>query len=238
MSAAVWRTLPPTIAAHHPRHPLDLPGHGHAAAQPVPATLADWAIDCLSRAPERAIWLGWSLGGLVAQQAAVQAPERVAALILVTSSACFVQQPDWPAAIPVHILERFHAALVADPAVTLDQFLALQVLNSNAARDTLRHLRSALADSPAPAAAALATGLNLLRNSDLRPHLRQLRQPTLWLLGERDTLVPARVAADLAHWMPASHQRVIAGSGHAPWLSHPDETAAVTNDFLQAMTES
>lgn len=50
----------------------------------------------LQQAPDKAIWLGWSLGGLVASQIALTHPERVQALVTVASSPCFSARDEWP----------------------------------------------------------------------------------------------------------------------------------------------
>ena len=60
-------------------HLVDLPGHGHNAGAPGPLTLASAAEAVLAEAPQRALWLGWSLGGLVAMQ--VAAPSRASHVV-------------------------------------------------------------------------------------------------------------------------------------------------------------
>ena len=49
-------------------------------------SLEEMAERVLKQAPEKAIWLGWSLGGLVASQVALTHPERVQTLVTVASS--------------------------------------------------------------------------------------------------------------------------------------------------------
>jgi len=232
MNAGVWEALPAGLTA--PRQPVavELPGHGTAPFAAANPGLEGWAEACLQVAPERAAWLGWSLGGLVALQAALQAPQRVCGLVLMAATPRFVRAPDWPQAMPPEMLAEFHDGLLADPALTLDRFLALQVRGSEAARETLRILRQEIAMRPAPRAAALAQGLSILRDSDLRARVTELRCRTLWLFGQRDTLVPARVAEGIAVLLPQARVRVIPGAGHAPFLSHPAEAGAEITGFL------
>jgi pimeloyl-[acyl-carrier protein] methyl ester esterase len=230
MNTAVWEGLPASLAGA--TIPIELPGHG---ACPLPETatgLAAWADACLAAAPERAVWLGWSLGGLVALAAALRAPERVAGLVLMTATPRFIQAEDWPAAMAERTLGQFHDGLLSDPAGTLDRFLALQVRGSAAARETLRTLRRELAARPAPDPRALALGLDLLRDCDLRSGLAELACPSLWLFGSHDTLVPAAVAPGVAALLPSARVVVIRGAAHAPFLSHPEETAALIDGFL------
>ncbi|WP_242470152.1 alpha/beta fold hydrolase [Thiococcus pfennigii] len=77
MNTGVWEGLPAGFAARVREHRIALPGHGGSPLGAGPATLVDWADACLAAAPERAVWAGWSLGGLLALAAALRAPERV-----------------------------------------------------------------------------------------------------------------------------------------------------------------
>ncbi|HSQ08844.1 MAG TPA: pimeloyl-ACP methyl ester esterase BioH [Chromatiaceae bacterium] len=236
MNAAVWEGLPgPLMEA---ATLIELPGHGSCGLPERATDLAAWADACLAAAPERAVWLGWSLGGLVALAAALRAPQRVAGLILMTATPRFVQAPDWPAAMAWATLNQFHDGLLADPAGTLDRFLALQVRGSAAARETLRTLRRELAARPAPDPRALALGLDLLRDCDLRGRLGELTCPSLWLFGSHDTLVPAAVAPAVGALLPEARVEVIRGAAHAPFLSHPEETRALIKGFLVGLADT
>ncbi len=66
---------------------LDLPGHGDAAAGDDPVTFAGCVAHVLARSPERFALCGYSLGGRIALQVALAAPERVARLVLVSTTA-------------------------------------------------------------------------------------------------------------------------------------------------------
>lgn len=232
MNAAVWEGLPAAVCAGRRVSCIEIPGHGASSFEPGQNGLPAWADACLDSAPARAVWIGWSLGGLVALEAALRAPGRVAALVLITATPRFVQADDWPAATPAGTFAGFRDALLADPAATLDRFLALQVRGSDAARETLRTLRRELALRPTADPKALAAGLRLLREGDLRDRLSGLAGPILWLFGERDTLVPVAAAEAIAALAPTARHALVHGAGHAPFLSHPQETAGVLAAFL------
>ncbi len=232
MNSAVWETLPTAIVDRYRTTLLELPGHGASPLDPAWDDRVSWARACLDVAPQRAVWLAWSLGGLLAMEAALQAPERVAGLIMLTATPRFAQAPDWPAAMAAETLDRFRDELLADPPATLQRFLALQVRGSDAARETLRTLRTELAQRQAPDPDALALGLDLLQKGDLRARLAELACPSLWLFGERDALVPAATSLGVAALRPGARVGVIAGAAHAPFLSHPRETASQIGRFL------
>ncbi len=216
MHVGVWQTWLPVLSQQFRVTMPELPGHG---ASPLTGTsLSDWSAACLAIAPQRAIWLGWSLGGLVALQAARLAPERISQLCLMTTTPCFVRTANWPAAVPEAVFTQFAATLRNDPATTLQRFLSLQIRGSVQATRTLRHLRQALARRPAADLTGLTTGLNLLLQSDLRAELAQLSVPASWLFGGRDMLVPAAVADQLP---VGSCTRCLPKAAHAPFLTHP-----------------
>jgi pimeloyl-[acyl-carrier protein] methyl ester esterase len=239
MNAGVWAGLPEALMARFQPVPVHLPGHGDAPFSPEQWSLDHWARVCLDQAAEqgaeRAVWLGWSLGGLVALQAARLAPRRVSALLLMAATPRFTRAVDWQVAVPEGTLAQFHDGLLANPEATLERFLMLQVRGADDARGLLRRLKAGIAAYPAPHPAALQTGLALLREEDLRGPLPDIRPPALWLFGARDTLVPAGAAARIALLMPEARVQVIAGAAHAPWLSHGSETAAGINAFLDGI---
>lgn len=233
MNGAVWETVAESLSADYRVTIIELPGHGHSPFAGGLDSLRDWARACLSAAPDRAVWIGWSLGGQIAVQAALLSPRRVSGLVPVAASPCFVQADGWPHAVARGTLAGFAATLRDDPRTTLERFLALQVRGSAEARPTLRRLRQGLSDRPDPDPAALDRGLELLRETDLRDRLAGLQCPSLWLLGQRDTLVPAGVAEDIERLLPAARVRVIPGAGHAPFLSHGRESLAALAAFLE-----
>jgi pimeloyl-[acyl-carrier protein] methyl ester esterase len=222
MNSAVWSPLQQRLATSHRLHLARLPGHdGQAYAGET--RLSEWAEAVLRQAPQQAIWLGWSLGGQVALQAALQAPDRVQAVLLSASTPRFSCGPDWPNAMPAGTLSSFAVSLQQDYRGTIGRFLALQVRGSEQSRQVLRELKADLASRAEADANALEAGLGLLRETDLRARLGALRCPHAWCFGERDSLIPSGTAKALASISADAQITVIAGAGHAPFLSHADE---------------
>jgi pimeloyl-[acyl-carrier protein] methyl ester esterase len=237
MNSSVWSDFARELANDSRVTLIDLPGHGHSPFRGQHA-LTHWAESCLAVAPQKAVWLGWSLGSLVALQAARLAPLRIAGVMVVAGMPRFVQAEDWPHAMPPHNLDLFIQALSDDHAKTVDRFLALQMLGSDSAQETLRRLKVRLRERPEPHPKALETGLELLKSSDLRSALGDLDCPTAWLYGDRDTLAPSRASELLPAWLPQVTSEVILGAAHTPFLSHPVETRNAVSRFLEQFDES
>ncbi len=208
---------------------LDLPGHGGAPYAEGDWDLARLADQLAARYPRPAAWLGWSLGGMVALTLALRHPACVDRLVLVATPPRFTAAPDWPAGVPTQTLAAFGDNLVKDPQGTLKRFLALQAGVSD--RAVIRRLVDTLKARGIADARALAAGLAVLRDTDLRDELASVRCPTLIIQGEHDRLVPMEAARYLSTHLP--HARCLpTGSGHAPFLSAPAAFTAALQDFL------
>ena len=232
LHGGVWDAFVPLLEPRFRVLRVDLPGHGNSGWSDE-TTLADMTAAVLAVAPAAAAWLGWSLGGLVAMDAALQAPARVRALLLLASSPCFVRRPDWQFAMLPALLDTFAAELQQDYLRTLNRFLALQVRGSDNGGAVLRMLRTQLLAKGEPSPAALRAGLEILRNTDLRDGLGALASPALVVAGDRDTLIPGAAARATADLMPNAAVEIVAGAGHAPFIARPQLVADLVHAFLQ-----
>lgn len=232
LNADVWDELANELARRHRVTVVDLPGYGRSPLGDEPYTLAALAAAMAHAVPRPATWIGWSLGGLVCQQLALDHPARVERLVLVCSSPRFVRGPDWKCGIDPEVLTQFGWDLAADFRGTLLRFLALEARGSDHARDELRALRERVFCHGEPALRAVQGGLALLSESDLRAGLRALDCPVHWILGERDQLVPAAAGEAIQVLLPGVSRAVIPGAAHAPFLSHRAEFTALIEEFV------
>ena len=232
MNGSVWLPWLKTLTQDFRVTVVELPGHGESPWSKSFTQLATWAEQVLAVAPHDAVWVGWSLGGLVMQQAAIMHPEKIRAILGVASSPCFVQREDWDCAIDPVVLKNFAAELQADTSKTLRRFLSLQVQGAADAKTMLRHLQQEFAHRPQPHPEALQTGLNLLLNTDLRQQWANIELPTGWMLGDRDTLVPKCLAKALPQFHADLSVQLVSGAAHAPFLSHPLLCKRLLEDFI------
>lgn len=230
MHGGVWEGVAGALSEQYRVHVVDLPGHGRSA----PGGLGD--LDALAAYlrgvfPGAPVWMGWSLGGMIAQDYARRYPQGVSRLITVAANARFTRSDDWPHAVEPEILTAFAEGLESDFRGTLTRFLALQFRGVKQAQAVLRELRASLLALP-PDIRALREGLGLLRGLDLREVLSAPACPLRLILGERDTLVPPQAASAIQALHPHTAFRVIGGAGHAPFLSHESQFLQVLNEFL------
>ena len=69
----------------------------------------------------------------------------------------------------------------------------------------------------------------------LRPELKNLRPPTLFLMGDKDMEGPASLAQEMAGMAPQGRFEFVRDSGHLIWLDQPDLVARLTRNFLKAI---
>jgi pimeloyl-[acyl-carrier protein] methyl ester esterase len=232
LHSGIWNGLLPLLEVHFRVTCVDLPGHGRSTWNGT-AALDDMVRAVLAVAPVRAIWAGWSLGGLVALRAALLQPASVSALVMIASTPCFTRKPGWQSAMLPELLDTFASELEQDYQRTLNRFLALQVRGSSHATEVLKSLRATLQSGGPPQLAGLRAGLDILRSTDLRAEASQLQCQALLLMGERDTLVPSAAGAATLQLLPHAQLAVIDAAGHAPFISAPDSVANTLQRFLQ-----
>lgn len=223
MTPRVWHDLAARLDGRFRLVTPALPGH---RGRPLPhaSTLDSWADSLAPDLPDGAFLCGWSLGAMVAIKLAVRHPQKVRRLVLTGATPRFVAADDWPHGLDAATVEAFVRGFAEAPAVTLRRFLSLQVQGESHRKVVQASLAAALArtaDADGAADAALAEGLRVLVETDLRADLPQLRQPVLLIHGDGDALMPLQAAGWLAQALPDARLEPCRNSGHAPFLSDP-----------------
>jgi pimeloyl-[acyl-carrier protein] methyl ester esterase len=232
MHGGVFTPLVEAMAARCTLHVVDLPGHGHSRECGLPLEPAACARAIAARTPP-ALWLGWSLGGLVALQAALDHPAQVGALAMLAASPCFVRKPGWDYGVDADVFRQFGRDLDGDYRATLERFLALEAMGSEHAREEMRRLRAELFARGEPDPRVLHEGLDLLDRADLRGRVATLPQRSAWIAGSRDRLIPWQAMQWSAQQCRGTFTRV-AHAGHAPFIGFADEVAAAIEPLLDA----
>jgi pimeloyl-[acyl-carrier protein] methyl ester esterase len=240
MHGGFWDNIVPRLAERFCVHCVDLPGYGfsppmnHSHGTPASgmAQLDEIVNVLAAQFVEPLTVCGWSLGGQVAMRWAQIAPLQIQKLVLVATTPCFAQREDWQYGMASETLHQFADELEKDYAMTLRRFLALLVRGSDNERVLLNDMRARLFSRGEPDLAALRTGLEILREVDLRSTLSSIRQPALIIAGEKDKLTPPEASEYLVQKLPNSSLTMVAGAAHVPFLSHTEIFLKRVTDFL------
>lgn len=191
----------------------------------APYDLGDMALDVLAALDQRGIGrfalVGFSMGGMIAQKLALAAPDRVAALVLVATSA-------GPGPFPPDVHERF--VRMGEP------FADAAALRAWLEDDIAFFHAPCVPDAAARRRAAgemLAGGFSqggfarqyraILATPAWSAELRTIACPVLILSGAGDVCLPPSHARTLAAALPQAELRIVDGVGHSlePALVRP-----------------
>ena len=218
MHGGIFRPLVERLARHAQVHVVDLPGHGLSREDARGFDLAESVDRIVHRVPP-SIWVGWSLGGLVAMRAAMVASASVRALALVCASPCFANNEGWTHGVPVELLRQLGQDLATDYRGTIARFLALEAQDDEHAIQCLRELRAQVFERGEPDPGALETALYTLEHTDYSGAMAHIQCPSVWIAGGRDRLVPWQAMMVGAEQAGGRFHR-IDGAAHAPFLTH------------------
>jgi pimeloyl-[acyl-carrier protein] methyl ester esterase len=233
MHGGVFAPLSERLSTRFRLHLVDLPGHGASRDDVTSLDPPTCAAALAARLP-RAVWIGWSLGGLVALTLALDHAERARGVVAIASSPRFVRAADWPHGVSPELLAEFGDGLCRDYRGTIDRFLALEALGADRSQAELRTLKARVFERGEPTVAALQEGLRVLGAQDLRARLSQLPVPSLWLAGRRDRLVPSG-ALRFATQQCADARFIETPGGHVPFLAHAAEVAEAIVGFVASL---
>jgi pimeloyl-ACP methyl ester carboxylesterase len=238
-----WMSVLAPLARHHRVVAYDRPGFG---ACPLPAlgpardralgARADvrTAIAALDELDcERAVVVGHSAGGTIAAALAIEAPERVAGLVLVDAAiGPGLSAPAYARRLAANpTLSRLGIALtraVAPRAIGP----AMRVIHHGHTGLRPELIESYRRDLAGPTWADTVFALAALESLDPSRRLHEISCPTLVLTGSDDRIVPPRYARALADEIPDAHLVVFRGVGHSPHEEQPAQFVAALEPFL------
>jgi 2-succinyl-6-hydroxy-2,4-cyclohexadiene-1-carboxylate synthase len=200
---------------------LDLPGHGAAARAERPITFASCTAAVLAAAPERFALCGYSLGGRVAINLALAAPERVTRLCVIAANPGIEDAGERAARVAAD--EQLARRLETEPFESWIESWRTQPLFSE---DPARVGALARADQRRNDPLALAAALRGLSAGSMEPlwaRLGELPMPVALVVGERDRKFLALAERALPLLREGS-LTVLAG-GHGLPLENPEGVA-------------
>jgi pimeloyl-ACP methyl ester carboxylesterase len=229
---AMWNTLERTLDGFRILE-FDLPGAGQSDVPWKPISvprLARLSTQVLDKfGIERADVLGYSMGGIVAQQLAADSPERIRRLVLVATSPGF-------------------GAAHGDLKAMLNILTPLRYMNPKLYTKTIgslaggraRHDGRWIAEQgelrlqQAPSTRGYITQLISLFGWSSLPRLCEIEIPTLVIAGDDDPLTPVANGKLLAHMLPQGRLLVFHGEGHLMVLDAESGAQPAIREFLEA----
>lgn len=232
LNSAVWQPCLAQLQANFQVITVDLPGFAtNKSVQLAQYSLVEIAEAIVQAVAKPAVYIGWSLGGLVASKIAIQHPAQVLGLVTVASSPQFVAQDNWPG-IKANVLAFFHQQLAQDTTKTISNFLKIQAMGSPHLRQDIKKIRELVMQYEQPTRRVLDDSLSLLESSDLSAQLQNIHQPFLRLYGKLDGLVPKQVIALIDQLAPQSQSYTFEQASHAPFISHQADFLVILKSWL------
>jgi len=227
-----WDLVRPALAARHRLVLVDHRDAGESAEATAPYGLGDVAADALgvmdALGVERFHVVGASMGGAVAQHLALQAPTRVAALVLVSTWA----RTDAMLAAVLGSFRLLRERLAPAEFLAAIAPWAFTARHFEAPSAELAAFLDAARGGPPPSVAAYRRQADACLAHDVTALLPLLATPSLVLVGEDDVLTPPRYARALAAALGRAEVAVVPASGHACFLESPKAVAERVLRFL------
>jgi pimeloyl-[acyl-carrier protein] methyl ester esterase len=243
LNRQVWSEVKEQLAVLAPSlecQLLDLPGYGGAVDIQDAHKLDSLAKHCLQQIDEPVVLVGWSLGGMVAMQAALleadSANKCIQGLQLITTAPKFVSSDDWPCGVDLAIFQRFSDELARDYKNTLTMFLLLQAGSNKGSRELARSAHKAICGLPSPSAKTLQDGIDCLASADLRGELSKISLPSQVISGVRDRVANPESSSKLADLLNA--ELVEFNAGHSPFMTNASDYIQCLLAFIQSVQES
>ncbi len=190
--------------------------------------MADIAERILADAPDRFALAGLSMGGYIALAMTRMAPDRIAKLALLDTSA----RPDTPEQKAGR--EKFIAMAEAGKLMDVVETLTPKFLHRNRAQDeTLKGIVRAMAQETG-AEAFVRQQKAIMSRADSRLLLTSIRCPTLVLVGEGDELTPPELSQEIANGIEGATLTVVPDCGHLSTLEQPEVVNAALSAWLGA----
>lgn len=225
---SMWRKQIEALTTIGPVYAIDIRGHGDSQVLDETTSMADLAEDVVRSLNLNEIAsahvVGLSIGGAIAQQLALDAPERIERLVLTSTAPKFGDAASWSA--------RIDTARSAGLGELVDGVLSKWFTSDWAAQnpDVIKNIhRNFVGTDPA----GYARCCEALAGFDTRSRLDEISAETLVVSATEDGSTPPDAVRQLADGIDGAKWVSIDGGAHLCNLQCPDEYNAALVDFLK-----
>lgn len=205
----------------------DTRGHGESDVPDAPYTMGALVSDaeavCDACKVKDALFVGLSVGGMVAQGLAVKRPDLIRAMVLSNTAAKIGNAKLWQDRIDM--VQAHGMAPLADGVMA--RWFGPAFLNSA----ELPKWRDMLLATPPQGYAGVCAAI---AGTDFFTPTSGLRIPTLGIAGSDDGATPPDLVRETVDLIPGSQFALMRRAGHLPCVEAPEEFAALLNDFITA----
>ncbi len=223
----IWHNLLPLLGDDYRFVLYDKRGHGLSECPPEPYQIEDHVGDLEqlmhSLDVSNAIVCGLSVGGLIAQGVSALCPDRIQRLIL-CDTAHIIGPPElWDDRL--NIIRSSGIASLEAPI--LERWFSSDFRTNRVAE--LAAWRAMLVRTPEDG--YIGTGM-AIRNADMTEAAKNIKVPTLCLVGSDDGATPPDLVKSMADLIPGAHFQIVAGAGHLPCIEQPRQMADYILNFI------
>ncbi len=203
----------------------DMRGHGRSDAPDGPygmgQLVSDAAAVCDQLNVRNCVYVGLSVGGMVAQGLAVKRMDIVRALVLSNTAAKIGNPTMWN--------ERIRAVTDKGMAPLADGVMQRWFGRDFYGTPAMAPWQQMLVDTPPQGYAGVCAAI---AGTDFFTPTSGLRLPTLGIAGSEDGATPADLVRETVDLIPGSDFHVIRRAGHLPCVERPADYARLLTDFL------
>jgi len=237
--SAIWQHQVKAFSKDYDVLIMNLPGHGEediwfepSFKPAVEKILLSTAHYTLSNG---LIGIGWSLGGQILLEAALQNPDLFKGIILVAASPCFVEKKDFQWGRSKAVAMRMLKDIKNDFTKTMERFYSLNFTEEELASDDAKWFLSYYKEKSVMFRHdSVIKSLEALFLFDIRKSLTDIRIPALIIQGSKDNICPSGASTYLAKNISSAQVEII-NAGHAPFLTRQKEFNKIVRGFIEKL---
>lgn len=222
----LWDKVLPLLPAGLKFIRYDKRGHGLSSLPRGPYTMgalvrdAEALMDFLN--VRNCVFVGLSIGGLIAQGLAVKRTDQIRAMVLSNTGAKIGTVEMWD--------DRIAAVKAGGIEALADGIMERWFSRAFRDTDEFNAWRNMLVRQPAEGYAGCSAAIS---GTDFYTPTSGLRLPVLGIAGDEDGSTPPDLVRETVDLVPGSKFHLVHGAGHLPCVEQPEDYAAALTAFLQ-----